>query len=174
MTDWEELVHREGPAVWRTVYRLVRNQADADECFQETFVSAFALSQRQPVKNWPALLQRLATRRAIDRIRNRVRSRRRQEPIDLELAEGREASPSQRSEQADLAASLSWALSQVPAKQSLVFCLFQLDEWSYEQIADHLGMTVNAVGVALHRVREKLKQLLEIRLALAESNQEQG
>jgi hypothetical protein len=28
--------------------------------------------------------------------------------------------------------------------------------------------------VALHRVREKLKQLLEIRLALAESNQEQG
>jgi RNA polymerase sigma-70 factor (ECF subfamily) len=119
-------------------------------------------------------LQRLATRRAIDRIRNRSRRRCRQEAIDLTLAEGHEQDPSQRSEEADLAANLSWALGQVPAKQGLAFCLFQLDDWSYEQIADQLGMTVSAVGVALHRVREKLKQLLEIRLALAESKKEQG
>ena len=42
MIDWDELMGREGTAVWRTAYRLVRNEADADECFQETFLAAWS------------------------------------------------------------------------------------------------------------------------------------
>jgi len=47
MIDWDELMRREGSAVWRTACRLLRNQADADECFQETFLAALELSNRQ-------------------------------------------------------------------------------------------------------------------------------
>ena len=88
-------MRREGSAVWRTAYRLVRNQADADECFQETFLAALEVSNRQPVRNWPALLQRLATSRAIDRVRKRLRRRRREEVADLALAEAAQCDPSQ-------------------------------------------------------------------------------
>ena len=35
MPDWQELMNRDGKAVWQTAYRLLGNRADADECFQE-------------------------------------------------------------------------------------------------------------------------------------------
>ena len=108
MIDWDELIRREGSAVWRTAYRLVRNQADADECFQETFLAALELSNRQPVHNWPALLQRLATRRAIDRVRTRLRRRRLEEFADLALAEAVQTDPSQPAETVELSNVLCW------------------------------------------------------------------
>ena len=40
MPDWDEILTRDGPAVWRTAYRIVGNRADADECVQEAFLSA--------------------------------------------------------------------------------------------------------------------------------------
>jgi RNA polymerase sigma-70 factor (ECF subfamily) len=167
MIDWDDLMGREGPAVWRTVYRLVRNQADADECFQETFLAALEVSNRQPVRNWPALLQRLATSRAIDRIRKRLRRRRREEVTDLALAEGDEDDPSENAEAAELAGALRWAIAQLPARQAEVFCLHQLGNWSYQQIADQLGITVNAAGVMLHRTRQKLQELLKMQRRLS-------
>jgi RNA polymerase sigma-70 factor, ECF subfamily len=162
MIDWDELMRREGSAVWRTAYRLVRNQDDADECFQETFLAALEISNRQPVQNWPALLQRLATRRAIDRLRKHLRRRRREEPADLALAEGTEADPSEQAQAAELASALRRAVAQLPERQAEVFWQHEIGDWSHQQIADQLGITPNAVGVILHRARQKLQELLDV------------
>ena len=40
MPDWREILSRDGPAAWRTAYRLLGNRADADECFQEACMAA--------------------------------------------------------------------------------------------------------------------------------------
>jgi RNA polymerase sigma-70 factor (ECF subfamily) len=162
MIDWDELMRREGAAVWRTAYRLLRNQADADECFQETFLAALELSNRQPVRNWPALLQRLATSRAIDRVRKRLRRRQREEVADLAQFPGVDGDPSQHAEAEELASALRWAIAQLPNRQAEVFCLHEIGDWSYQQIADQLGITAGAVGVILHRTRQKLQQLLKM------------
>jgi RNA polymerase sigma-70 factor (ECF subfamily) len=167
MIDWDELVEREGSAVWRTAYRLLRNRADADECYQETFLAALEVVNRQPVRNWPALLQRLATNRAIDRVRQRLRRRRREEVADLALAAVDDCDPSQRAEAAELASALRWAIAQLPTRQAEVFCLCEFGEWSHQQIADQLGITVNAVGVLLHRTRQKLQDLLKMQNRLS-------
>ena len=60
MPDWAEIIERDGGAVWRTAYRLLGNRADADECFQEVFLAALEVSRREPVRDWGALLRRLA------------------------------------------------------------------------------------------------------------------
>src|SRR5437762_13797875 len=75
MTDWNAMVHDEGPAVWRTLWRLLGNRADADDCFQETFLAALVYSRDQgrEVHHWSALLQKIATTRAVDRLRPRYR-----------------------------------------------------------------------------------------------------
>ena len=176
MIDWDELVRREGSAVWRTTYRLLRNQADADECFQETFLAALEVSNRQPVRNWPALLQRLATNRAIDRVRKRLRRRRHEEAADLALAEAAQCDPSQEAEAAELSSALRWALAQLPRRQAEVFCLHELGDWTYQQIADQLGISPNAVGAILHRTRQKLQELLKMqnRLSAALKQQRQA
>jgi RNA polymerase sigma-70 factor (ECF subfamily) len=162
MIDWDDLMRREGSAVWRTAYRIVRNRADADECFQEAFLAAFELARRQPVRNWTALLQRLATHRAIDRVRRRLRRRRREEIADLAQAEGAPADPAQHAEAEELASDLRRALARLPARQAEAFCLHELADWSCQQIADEYGMSAGAVGVMLHRTRQKLQELLKM------------
>jgi len=167
MTDWDDLVCREGPAVWRTAYRLVGNQADADECFQESFLTAFELSQRQPVRDWSALLQRLATTRAIDRVRNRLRRRRHEERADVASAAGSEHDPADRIENKELVEALRWAVAQLPDRQAEVFCLHEFADWNFEQIAKQLGTTTNAASVLLHRARQKLQELLKMQNRLS-------
>jgi RNA polymerase sigma-70 factor (ECF subfamily) len=167
MIDWDEIVRREGTAVWRTAYRLLRNRADADECYQETFLAALEISNRQPVNNWPALLQRLATNRAIDRVRKRLRRKVNEEVADPELVSSVDYDPSQHAEAVELASALQWAIAQLPARQAEVFCLHEIGGSSYQEIAEQLGITVNSVGVILHRTREKLQQLLNMKNRLS-------
>ena len=73
MTDWSQVVQQHGAIVWKTVYRLLHNEADAADCFQDTFISAVKLSESLEVRNWPGLLKRLATARASDRLRQQYR-----------------------------------------------------------------------------------------------------
>lgn len=167
MIDWDELVRREGPAVWRTAYRLVRNQADADECFQETFLSALEASNRQVVRSWPALLKRLAVGRAVDRVRKRFRRVRQVDAADIESVATTGPNPAQQAESAELSAALRWAIGQLPTRQAEAFCLQELEDWSYQEIADHLGLSANAVGVLLHRTRLKLQELLKMQNVLS-------
>lgn len=170
MIDWEELVRREGSAVWRTIYRLVRNRADAEECFQETFVTVLELSHRQAVRNWPAFLQCLATSRALDRVRNRLRRTRKEELADLAQTEAVASDPAQHAESAERAMQLRWALAQIPDRQAEIFCLHELEEWSYEAIGERFAMTISAVGTTLHRTRKKLHSLLNLQESLSDAS----
>ena len=162
MVDWDDIIDREGPAVWRTVCRLLTHRADAEECFQETFVAALELWRRQPVRSARAVLQRLATARAVDRLRQRYRAGTRRDEGDdsADRAIDRSPSPLDRAAAAELAESLRNALAELPPKQADVFCLHCLDGFSYREVADALGMSVDDVGVTLHRARAKLREAL--------------
>jgi RNA polymerase sigma-70 factor (ECF subfamily) len=160
MPDWQEILRRDGPAVWRTAYRLLNNRADADECFQEAFLAGLEVSRREAVRNWRALLQRLAAVRAVDRLRERGRRRSREQTADWDALAGNEPLPSQGAEEAELAQRLRDALARIPAQQAEVFCLQSLEGWSYQEIAEQLSLSINTVGVLLHRARQRLRELL--------------
>jgi RNA polymerase sigma-70 factor (ECF subfamily) len=162
MVDWDAIVARDGPAVWRTAYRLVGNRADAEDCFQETFLAALPIFRRERVECPQALLQRLATARALDRLRRRYRRARRESSGLIELTEVRsdDLPPPQLAESAELSERLRAALSTLPPKQAQAFCLFYLDGWDYLRIAGHLDASVSGVGVLLHRARRRLRELL--------------
>lgn len=161
MVDWEAIISREGPAVWRTAYRLLGNHADADDCFQETFVSAIWWVRWGSVTNPRALLQRVATARALDRLRARYRAKRREaDNAEERDIHGVDPQPIQLAEAAELSERLRIALSMLPAKQAQAFCLFHLEGLSYTQIATQVEASVNGVGVLLHRARQRLRELL--------------
>src|SRR5688500_13327776 len=114
MTDWEGIVERDGPAVWRTVYRLLGRRADAEDCFQETFLAALELWRRQPVRHPRAALQRIATARAVDRLRRRYREAGRARSTDWGGVADSGPSPPQRAAAAELSQRLRDALSLLP------------------------------------------------------------
>jgi DNA-directed RNA polymerase specialized sigma24 family protein len=82
MIDWRAILEDHGPTVWRIVYRLLNHHADALDCYQETFLTAYGAAERQSIANWACFLSALATRRTIDRLRRRIRARKRFCPID--------------------------------------------------------------------------------------------
>jgi len=161
MPDWREILSRHGPAAWQTAYRLLGNRADADECFQEACLAALAVSRREVVHNWRGLLQRLATARSVDRLRARQRARSRVTLFSWNRLRDDSPSPSQNAEEAELSGELRTALAQIPPNQAAAFCLHCLEDWSYQEIARQLNVTVNSVGVLVHRARQRLRRLLE-------------
>jgi RNA polymerase sigma-70 factor (ECF subfamily) len=162
MTDWSQLVAQHGPLVWRTAYRLVSNSTDASDCFQRAFLAALELERTQAIRNWPALLRRLVTARALDCLRQRRRLSERSRELTEEAALDRKGvGPAQAAQARELAGHLSEALAELDSQQAQVFCLACLEGQSYQEIADGLGITVNHVGVLLHRARANLQQRLE-------------
>jgi RNA polymerase sigma-70 factor (ECF subfamily) len=161
VVDWSQIVEQHGPLVWTTVYRLLRHDADAADCFQRTFLSALVLSRSQTVRNWPGLLRRLGTARALESLRQRLRQAQRLRPMLAEVAVASNSSPpDQAAADSELGDHLRDALAELDARQAQVFCLACLDGLSYAEIAEQLGLTVNHVGVLLNRARLDLRERL--------------
>ena len=161
--DWQIIIEKHGPAVWQTAYRLLGNNDDAADCFQDTFVCALELSQHQRVRNFSGLLTRLATTRAIDQLRRRFRrSHCNAVSADWAALPSTNPGPAQLAQQQELAARLRESLTQLPPQEAEVFCMRYLNDMSYRQIAKALSIKTNAAGVLLHRARAKLRQSFEL------------
>ncbi len=161
MTDWSQIVAEHGSIVWKTAHRLLSNDADTADCFQRTFLDAVELARQQAVRNWPALLRRIATSRALEQLRVRIRERARHTTLDVGLpADARSPDPLELAQTSELAERMRIALSEIDSRQAQVFCLSQLEGLSYEDVAAELDLTVNHVGVLLNRARATLKERL--------------
>ena len=142
----------------RLARRILGPGPDAEDVVQEVFLEAFQLRQRQEVGNWAGLLRMMASRRALDRLRRR----RRAEPLDgLECADAG-SGPHETAVARELAERLREAIAKLPDGQAAVFSLRYFDELSYDQIAEALGIEPSAVGMALHKARVRLQTLLNV------------
>jgi len=169
-----QLLDNHGPMVWHTVYRLVNHDADARECYQETFIAAWRTSQTQKIASWPALLKKIATNKAIDKLRERHRRQQHIQAIAINTQDSsdsdvlkktrhsnREPSPQQAAEASELAEQLRRALPKLPDSQRTAFVLSCLEQHSNEEVAQQLGTTLKNVRVLVHRARARLRTLLE-------------
>lgn len=170
MTDWDAVVADHGPAVWSNLWRLLADREEVEECFQETFVAALKLTRRETVKSWPALLCRLATARAMDQLRKRYRQGGRWRRCDngevsacdgLANAESIAASPEEHAVAVELSERLRASLAQLPDRQAEVFCLHAIGGRTYRELGEQMNMTDSAVGVTIHRARQRLRTLLD-------------
>jgi RNA polymerase sigma-70 factor (ECF subfamily) len=159
--SWPEVVKEHGPAVWRTVYRLLGNRDDAAECYQEVFLEAVRVSREHDVEKWGALLTTIAARRSVDRLRQNLARRSVQANSNaLEAMSPRNRAATESATDAELAQRLRSALSDLSERQAEVFWLNVIEEMSYEEIASRLSLSIDYVGVLLHRARAKLRETL--------------
>ena len=165
VNQWPEIVEQHGPYVWRTVYRLLNNNEDVTDCYQETFLHAFDYAQRREVKCWPAVLRRIATSRAMDVLRRRYRAAATDTQLSMLETEPADAGPSpdvwiQLRESMD---QLRGALAELPTMHAEVFWLSEVEMLSHQDIAEQLEGTTEQVALWLHRAKQKLHKLLVAR-----------
>src|SRR5262245_17387268 len=142
--------------VFGTAWRILGHAADAEDVVQEAFLELHRLNGRWPVANWGALLRRLATCRALDRLRRRRATL----PLDDLLLAGGDSGPEAAAIGHELADRLRREVAQLPGREGEVFCLRYFEEQSYQQIAQALDISTGAVAAALHKARAKLEARL--------------
>ena len=139
---------------------MLNHEADANDCFQRTFLSAVEWAEKEPIRNWPAVLRKLATARALEMLRSRLRSVRRNDPLPESAPDRRADDPSDSTMQGELAERLRDALAEIDPAQAKAFCLISLEALTNREAAEVLGVTSNHVGVLLYRARQALREKL--------------
>lgn len=128
------------------------------DCCQEVFAEAIERGRRTPVVDWGAFLRWLATRRAIDYLRRR--DRRAVGAGDFNNAQGSGVPVETSAAFDELVEVVRAELARLPDQQAEAFWLACVEERSYEEIARHMGITRNAVGVLVHRARRHMRSTL--------------
>lgn len=155
MTNWERIVREHSGMVFRTAWRVLGNAADCEDVVQDVFLEIHRIEQQHHVTSWGGLLRRLATFRALDRLRQR-RDTHSLDAVPLTTADGPESAAMCK----ELCDRLRQVLVQLPERESTVFCLRYFDDLSYQEIAETLDISPGAVATALHKARHKLEALL--------------
>ncbi|MDJ0654417.1 MAG: sigma-70 family RNA polymerase sigma factor [Xanthomonadales bacterium] len=153
-----QALHTHAGLIITTAARILGNMADAEDVAQD-IAEKMLRSPPARVGSWAALLKASAANAAIDRIRSR-RTEAGHEPP--EPAEG----PEQVLSDAQRAAALRQAVARLSDRDALLFSLFHFGDLSHKAIAEQMNMSPNAVGVALHRLRQRLADDLRLRLGL--------
>ena len=156
--DWQSIITEHGPMVWQTAYRLLGNEADTSDCFQDVFLTAVQVSRREKIRNLPALLNHLATNKAIDLLRIRMRTAE-LVPLDCDNCPDKSANSADLFENRELADHLRQAIASLPELEAQAFCMQTFNDLSYRQIAAQLQVKTGYVGALISRAKEKLQRL---------------
>ncbi|MEM9532356.1 MAG: sigma-70 family RNA polymerase sigma factor [Pseudomonadota bacterium] len=134
--------------------RVLGDVAEAEDVAQDI---AEKLLRNRPVKvrSWPALLKKMAVNRAIDRLRQR------RDSSELGVDPIAPEAPDERLVQRQRAEALRTAVARLSERDAKLFSLQCFADLDQEEIGRELGMTRNAVGVALHRLRKRLSDELQ-------------
>jgi RNA polymerase sigma-70 factor (ECF subfamily) len=161
MDDWNDVYERYGSLVWATVYRILCNHAEALDCCQDVFADLLKNGRARDVRDWPAVLRWLATRRALDRLRQRrAASGHFEANGDVAQLPAVTVDPDAPANFRELADRLKRELGRLPPQQAEAFWLLSVEQMSYQQIAEQLDVTTNQVGVLVHRARRRLREWL--------------
>lgn len=154
--DWCQIVDDHGEEIFRVAYRMVRSAADAEDVAQDVLLEAYQKSQRSGILPSGALLRRMATLRAIDRLRRRRHSACFEDSEIYSPGSGKAGDQNPT----DVAERMRDAISRLPDREAEAFVLRHVEGMKNKEIAEILGITVSAVSTAIHRALKRLRENL--------------
>jgi RNA polymerase sigma-70 factor (ECF subfamily) len=163
----DELMGRHQTALFGFIYRYVRNEADAAELTQETFVRAyFHIGSYRPKAKFVTWLYRIATNLCCDHVRSRHgREAGRTSSMVNEDGTSREfpsdtVAPDEAIVQAERGRQVEQAIDQLPHDLKTALILTALEGLSHIDAAQRLGITPKAVETRVHRARKRLGETM--------------
>jgi RNA polymerase sigma factor (sigma-70 family) len=171
-----EAIARDEPRLRDFIRRRVADRSDAEDILQDVFyklVEAYRLMR--PVEQVTAWLYRVARNRIIDLFRRRKREAARIAPDMLseegearsleELLPSPDAGPDSVYARNVLLEELDHALDELPPEQRDVFIAHELMGYSFKELADRYGVSVNTLlsrkHYAVKHLRERLRAIYD-------------
>jgi RNA polymerase sigma-70 factor (ECF subfamily) len=169
---FEELLARYEDKVFRLALRIVRNESDAKEILQETFVSIWRkLDTFKGDSQFGSWVYRIATNAAL----MRLRAQRRHPEVSTEelpigyldnygqpppSGENWSKRPDDQLQSSELRETIQKAVDALPDIYRTVFVIRDIEGLSTEETAEALGISVPTVKTRLHRARIALRDVI--------------
>lgn len=169
---FETIVRQYSPRMLATARRMMRDEAAAQDCVQDAFLSAYSkigeFEARSTLATW---LHRITVNAALMKLR--TNRRRREDPIDPLLPTFDDygcrigplspipVSADALIEQEQVRQTVLAKIGELPDSYRIVLMLRDIEELDTQEVANMLDVSQGAVKIRLHRARSALKKLLE-------------
>jgi RNA polymerase sigma-70 factor (ECF subfamily) len=154
---FELVMRRYNQRLFRVLRAVLRDDAEAEDVLQESYVRAYAhLGQLENPERLASWLTHIAVHEAKARIRRRARVVDLKE-VTLRAVRSEAVDPEQETLGKQLQRVLASALDGLPLGYRTVFALRDLEGLSTAQVAEALGLSEQAVKMRLHRARAALR-----------------
>ena len=175
-----ELVETYKVPIYNFILRTVRDQTEAEDLTQNTFVQVWKSAKRYRVSaKFSTWLYTIARNLSLNEIRRR--SRHRAESLDAPHPEHEEQPlhqvkdtttllPPDEIVREELFDKVEEAIQDLPENQRTALLLCREADVSYEEIAEVLGVSLSATKSIIHRAREVLRTRLKAYLRTGEWN----
>ncbi|WP_174842829.1 RNA polymerase sigma factor [Candidatus Oscillochloris fontis] len=162
------LVKRFAPLVYARAMRLVGDPDEAEGILQTTFIKAcHAIDNFDGTSGLGTWLYRIATNEGLMHLRSRRQALAIDDVADTLQPEDMPGNrmawpedPLRSTLDSELRREIEAAIAELPASLRLVVTLRDMEGLSTEETAEHLGISVGAVKVRLHRARLRLRESL--------------
>ncbi|MEA2226280.1 MAG: hypothetical protein QOE67_1562 [Solirubrobacteraceae bacterium] len=156
LPPFQRFLDAERDVVWRFLVSAV-GSAEADDCFQETFIAALrAYPRLRPGSNLRAWVLTIAQRKALDA--HRARARRALPVPDPASGDRSRASPSAHEQAFSHDMPLWDAVGALPARQRSAVVLRYVADLPHRDIATAIGCSEEAARRSLHEGLVKLRK----------------
>ena len=149
--------------MFNIAYRITGDTDAANDCAQEAFIRAYrALHQYDPALPFGPWLYRITTNASLNHVQ---RWHAHENPVEElpetpdDIDEGPEATTLRREQVSEVVA----AMNELPPAYRAALTLRHMQQLSYQEVSDALGIPLGTVKTHLHRARAALKARLAAR-----------
>ncbi len=166
---YSELLLRFSGKAYNTALGLLQNREDAEDIIQEVFIEVFqsvsGFRQQSKLSTW---IYRITLTKSLELIRSRQREKRKgiilnlfgKEHLINVTADEPFYHPGISLENKEMSAILFNAIRRLPLNQRTAFTMNKLENLSYAELAEIMGLSVSSVESLLFRAKQKLRELL--------------
>lgn len=164
---YEELIERYAEMAYRVAYRILQDEADAEDAMQEAFLTVYRrIDSFRGDSKFSTWFYRIVTNAALDLLRSKQRKQGQDVTWDQSEEEGVplpdmvQPLPDELLERQETLEWLERGLMALSPKLRIAFVLFELEGLPMKEVAKALGISESAAKVRVHRARLFLQKYL--------------
>jgi RNA polymerase sigma factor (sigma-70 family) len=143
--------------LFRLAKLFLRNREEAEDALQEVLMRLWTKRQQLDSYNSvEALAVQMTRNLCLDKLKSHA-NRTMEGNTDLTNVHAEGVSPYQQTELSDSAGLLRRIIGELPEPQQLILHLRDVEEYSFEEIEEVTGLTVNNIRVILSRARQRVR-----------------
>ncbi len=160
---YQELVKVFAKPIFNTCYYILQNKVEAEDLTQEIFLTVFQsitfFKGDSKLSTW---IYRIAINKCHELLRFKNRKKRLgiKIPIFDSLLEIKTEAPDEILHHDERRKVLFKAISKLPENQQIAYTLYNMDELSYQEIAESMNLSLSAIESLIFRAKQNLRKSL--------------